>query len=65
MKGLDLLTYDTAMQGSVDGPVIVPGDPDASLLIQVQSGEKQHFGQFTEEELQNVWAWIAAGAPEN
>jgi mono/diheme cytochrome c family protein len=64
MKGLDLLTYNTAMQGSVDGPVIVPGDPTASLLIQIQSGEKPHFGQLTEDELKNVQAWIDAGAPE-
>jgi nitrate/TMAO reductase-like tetraheme cytochrome c subunit len=65
MVGLNLLTYETAIQGSDRGPVIVPGDPEASLLIQIQSGEKPHFGQLTEDELQNVQAWIAAGAPEN
>jgi hypothetical protein len=52
------------MQGSDNGRVIEPGDPDASLLIQIQSGEISHFGQFTPDELEFMIQWIASGAPE-
>ena len=33
--GLDLSTYDAAMDGSDNGKVIEPGDPDKSLLLKV------------------------------
>lgn len=62
--GLDLSTYESLMAGSDDGPVIVPGDPEASTLIQVQSGSNAHFGQVLEEELEALKAWIASGAPQ-
>jgi len=64
IKGLNLTTYQTAMSGGVDGPVIVPGDPDGSLLVQKQQGELPHFGQFAPDELDLVIRWITAGAPE-
>ena len=63
--GLNLTTYTTAMAGGNSGPVIVPGDPQASLLIEKQSGAAPHFGQLSAQELQGVVDWIAAGAPEN
>jgi mono/diheme cytochrome c family protein len=65
IKGLNLTTYQTAMSGGVDGPVIVPGDPDNSLLVQKQQGELPHFGQLAPDELDLVIRWITAGAPEN
>jgi hypothetical protein len=52
------------MKGGESGPVIVPGDPQNSLLVQKQSGAQPHFGQLTPEELKLVSDWIAAGAPE-
>jgi hypothetical protein len=33
-NGLRLDSYDAVMRGGQDGPVIVPGDPEASLLLQ-------------------------------
>ena len=63
MGGLSLATYDSALQGGNKGPAIVPGDPEASVLVQVQS-TGNHPGQLTEEELAAVIAWIKAGAPE-
>jgi nitrate/TMAO reductase-like tetraheme cytochrome c subunit len=60
--GLRLLTYGDVLAGSSDGPVVVPGDPDNSRLVEVQTGE--HFGRLTGEQLELVKAWIAAGAPE-
>ena len=62
--GLDLTSYASAMAGSQNGPVIIPGDPDNSPLILKQTGEQAHFGQLSPEELQLVSEWIAAGAPE-
>lgn len=64
IAGLDLTTYESAMEGGDNGPVVIPGDPQASLLIQKQQGEQPHFGQFTSEELQLVIEWIEKGAPE-
>ncbi|OGO21525.1 MAG: hypothetical protein A2Y54_05060 [Chloroflexi bacterium RBG_16_51_16] len=61
--GLSFLTYASTMQGGQNGPVIVPGDPTSSKLIQVQSA--QHFVNLSLEELDLVTHWIAAGAPEN
>ena len=62
---LDLSSYDLALAGGKNGPVIIPGDPEASLLIQRQSESEDHFGQVLDDELQALKAWIAAGAPES
>jgi nitrate/TMAO reductase-like tetraheme cytochrome c subunit len=64
VQGLDLSEYSSALEGSDSGPVIVPGDPEGSLLVQKQSGDTPHFGQFSPEELELVIDWIEAGAPE-
>lgn len=64
MKGLNVLEYATLMQGGQSGPVILPGDPENSLLVQVQSGASPHFGQFTPAELALVKQWIQEGAKE-
>jgi hypothetical protein len=61
--GLNLGTYENALRGGVSGPAIVPGDPDASVLVQIQSAGG-HPGQLTIDELEQVIAWILAGAPE-
>jgi cytochrome b subunit of formate dehydrogenase/mono/diheme cytochrome c family protein len=61
--GLSLATYENALKGGKSGPAIVPGDPEASILVQVQ-GAGDHPGQLTDEELQAVIEWIEAGAPE-
>jgi nitrate/TMAO reductase-like tetraheme cytochrome c subunit len=65
IQGLNLTTYQTAIAGSDNGPVIVPGDPANSLLVQKQSADQPHFGQLIPDELKLVEDWIAAGAPEN
>jgi nitrate/TMAO reductase-like tetraheme cytochrome c subunit len=62
-KGLDLTSYEAALEGGDSGPVIIPGDSAGSLLVEVQSA--QHFATFTDEELEVIKAWIDAGAPEN
>jgi hypothetical protein len=42
---------------------MVPGDAEASIMVQVQS-QGGHPGQLTPEELKSVIEWIKAGAPE-
>lgn len=61
--GLDLSTYQAALQGGQSGPGIVPGDPDESqvILVQIAGG---HPGQLTGSEIQSLRAWILDGAPE-
>ncbi|OGO16808.1 MAG: hypothetical protein A2Z14_07070 [Chloroflexi bacterium RBG_16_48_8] len=63
VSGLSLATYEGALRGGDSGPAIVPGDPEASILIKVQSAGN-HPGQLTQEEIDQVIDWIQAGAPE-
>jgi formate dehydrogenase gamma subunit len=60
--GLNYSTYELAMQGSVHGPVIIPGDPDHSPIV-IKMGTN-HPGQLSPFELNVLKAWIAAGAPK-
>ncbi len=60
--GLVLTSYAATMKGGNDGPVIVPGDAEDSLLVQLQ--RSGHFAQFTPQQLQAVVDWIDAGAAE-
>jgi cytochrome b subunit of formate dehydrogenase len=61
--GLSLSTYQDALKGGNSGPAIIPGDPDNSVLVLKQSAGN-HPGQLTIDELDQVIAWINAGAPE-
>ncbi len=63
IKGVDLTTYQAAMAGGVNGPVIIPGNADASLLLRAQA-TGNHPGQLNEEQLALVRQWIEAGASE-
>lgn len=62
-SGLNVTSYADLMRGGNNGAAIVPGDPENSLLVEVQS--KQHFATFSPEELDFIKQWIEAGAPEN
>ncbi|MEN8171684.1 MAG: NapC/NirT family cytochrome c [Chloroflexota bacterium] len=64
VEGLNLLTFDGVMSGGLNGPSIVAGDPDKSLIIIKQTGEKPHFAQFSDEEFGLLIDWILDGAPE-
>jgi len=65
VQGLDLTTYESSLDGGLSGPVIVPGDSNASLIVQIQSGDQPHFSQFTPDEFTLLVEWIEAGAPDN
>ena len=60
---LNIATYADALKGGNSGPGIVPGNPDASAIVQMQS-VGGHPGQLSIDELDQVIAWILAGAPE-
>ncbi|MEZ4869630.1 MAG: c-type cytochrome domain-containing protein [Caldilineaceae bacterium] len=61
--GLNLTTYAEMMKGGNQGAVIVPGQADASLLVQVQ--RDGHPNQLPPAALDWVTQWIDAGAPES
>lgn len=63
LGGLDLSTYEGALKGGKSGPGVVPGDPEASGIVRIQS-QGGHPGQLTDSELETVMQWIEAGAPE-
>jgi hypothetical protein len=60
--GLDFSTYNLALQGGRNGPVIIPGDPGGSPIV-IKMGQP-HPGRFTDFELQVLRDWITAGAPQ-
>ncbi|MBN2472135.1 MAG: hypothetical protein JXN59_15540, partial [Anaerolineae bacterium] len=60
-RELDVTTYESLMAGSRGGSVIEPGDPEASLILEVLN--EGHFGQLSETQLATLHNWIAAGAP--
>ncbi len=63
MSGLLVSSYASTLQGGTRGPAIVPADPDASWLVQIQAAGG-HPGQLSESELSAIIEWIRAGAPE-
>lgn len=64
---LDLLSYEGAMAGSEFGTVIEPGDPDASILVDmISAGDMPEEGDpVPPEEIELIRAWIAQGAEDN
>jgi hypothetical protein len=63
--GLNLTTYQSALAGTGNGPVIIPGDADSSLILVKTAGSGSHFAQFTSQEVELVTKWITSGAPED
>lgn len=67
--GLDLGDLEGALRGSDRGPVVVPGDPEASELVMRLRGTSQPRMPLTgppylsDEQIALVVDWIAAGAP--
>lgn len=64
LGGLDLGKYETGLLGGNSGPAIIPGNPDDSTVIIVQS-QGGHPGQFSDEELEQLFEWITDGAPHD
>ncbi len=62
-QDLMLTNYQRTMQGGPSGPIVVPGKPSDSLLVQKMQGI--HPVKTTPQELEQIIAWIAGGAPNN
>jgi hypothetical protein len=62
IAGLTVTEYESLMAGSDSGPVVMPGSPEESLIVEVQRGD--HFANLDEEELQRLVEWVANGAAE-
>jgi mono/diheme cytochrome c family protein len=67
VKGLYLTSYEDMMQGGVNGPVIVPGNPNNSRLIGYVSDGYMPLGgpPLSIEQIQTLANWVVAGAPNN
>ena len=68
--GLDLMSYEGLMNGSINGPVVIPGDPDNSKIVQVTSPPINHPENvgaitFDQEIAGKQKAWILEGALKN
>ena len=66
-EGLLLRTYDEIMAGSDNGPVIIPGDVEGSLLVELVTNQKmpKKGPKLTPPQVQLITDWVAAGAPNN
>jgi len=66
-EGLILKTYADILTGSWNGPVIAPGDPDNSLLIEkIVKGEMpKKEPHLLPGEIRTITAWVEAGALDN
>lgn len=62
IAGLKVTDYASLMAGALSGPVVVPGDPGGSRIVEIQ--RKGHYAQLSEAELDLLIEWIANGAVE-
>lgn len=65
-KGLRLDSYDAAIAGSKDGPVLVAGDPDASELVRRIRGQSTPRMPFLsrplpQDEIDLIVRWVEGG----
>lgn len=64
--GLSLASHEAALRGGESGPLLVPGKPQDSLLIEMVTGTKPQMPAegvpLTKVEVDRLRAWIAGGA---
>jgi mono/diheme cytochrome c family protein len=71
LGGWSASSYENVMTTGDNAPVVIPGDPDGSLLAQwllgtvPQGGLMPPSGMLPQEEIQLILDWIAEGAPDN
>ena len=69
--GWDATTYNAVLNSGDNGPAVIPGDPDGSLLAQKLLGTQTlggimpPGGAWPADRIQVILDWIAAGAPNN
>ncbi len=66
-EGLSLASFSALMAGSDNGPVVVPGDAENSLLVQqLLNGKMPKRGpKLTPDQVQLIVDWVNAGALNN
>lgn len=69
---IDLNTYASVMKGGEHGAIVVPGDPEGSMIVKVIRGAEGAKKMppapnepLTEPEIQLIVDWIKAGAKES
>jgi mono/diheme cytochrome c family protein len=67
MGGLRVDSRDALLKGGKSGPAIVPGDPDASLLVRAvrhaEGAPKMPLGgQLKKDDVETLVAWVKSGA---
>ncbi|GAP61969.1 hypothetical protein ARMA_0392 [Ardenticatena maritima] len=67
VAGLWLNDYEHTLYGGFAGPVVIPGDPEASRLLEYvrQGTMPPDAPPLSPEQVQLIEEWIAAGAPNN
>ncbi len=71
LGGWDASSHQSVMESGDNGPVVNPGDPEASLLAQKLLGtqtigaEMPPAGPLPQDEIQTILDWISAGALDN
>jgi hypothetical protein len=66
LQDLQTTAYAPLMAGSVNGPVVVPGAPEASKLWEmIDTGKMPLLGTLSMNQRQLVYDWIKAGAAEH
>ena len=69
--GWDAATYDSVINSGDNGPVVIPGDVENSLLAQKLQGTQDEGDKMppvlnlSSKKIQVILDWIAAGAPNN
>jgi mono/diheme cytochrome c family protein len=66
-EGLRLTSYEEAIAGSMNGPVVEPGDVENSYLIELIVNGKmpKKEPRLLPAQIRTITAWIEAGAPDN
>ena len=68
-KGMRVSSVEDLLRGGESGPALVPGDPDASLILSKVQGERPEMppvgDPMTAEEIAVLRSWIASGAPDD
>ncbi|MBI4771108.1 MAG: c-type cytochrome [Chloroflexi bacterium] len=71
LGGWSAATYDSVLNSGQHTPVVVPGDPDNSLLVQKLRGTQTTGGPMppgaplAADEIELVVRWVQSGAPDN
>lgn len=66
-EGLIVKTYSDLMGGSANGPVIIPGDAEGSLLVELVASQKmpKRGPKLTPPQVQLIIDWVNQGALNN